>query len=79
MKGFSGLVIRDIRRESSCSMLMLMETHTSGSVASRIAKNVDLINPTLKMPVANREVFDVCGILMSGMYRFSYHPHNLFI
>lgn len=40
-KGFAGL-IKDIRSEFSCSLMFLVETHTSGSLAKRIAKRCGL-------------------------------------
>lgn len=43
-KGFSGL-IRDIKQDFSCAMVIVMETHTSGTMASRIAKKCGLDKP----------------------------------
>lgn len=40
-RGFAGLM-KDIKREFSCSLIILVETHTSGNTAKKIAKRCGL-------------------------------------
>lgn len=46
-KGFVGLV-KDMKREYSASFIALLETHSSGTVAKRIAKRIGFENQFIK-------------------------------
>lgn len=43
-KGFAGL-INDIKRDFSCAMMILVETHTSEKLAKKIAKRCGFDSP----------------------------------
>lgn len=48
-KGFAGL-IKDMKRDYSASFIALLETHTSGTLAMRIAKRTGFENQFIKDP-----------------------------